>query len=305
MKIFVSIASYRDKFLWQTIENAIDCSSDPSRLHFAIVDQSDSEYQKITSAQITYIHLNSKFSRGACWARSLALSCHNNEDFVLQIDAHTIFDENWDIKLIDQLSKCLELSNKCVLSAYPFAWNIKNGENIKQPQPGIVNVLRPKFSGPLPDHDPTFSFEGHSIKSSIPIKGFHIAGGFIFAPSNFFLEVPYDHALYFIGEEQNLAIRAFTRGWDIYHTLDVPLYHLYYSKENRHLHWDVEDDQLRQFRWTELDKKSKQRMCDLVYNNKDLGVYGLGNVRTLHEFSEFSGIDYINKFVTEKYPRSG
>lgn len=302
MNIFVSIASYRDKFLWQTVDNAIQNSSDPSKLHFAIVDQSDSEYQ-IKSDQITYIHINPKFSRGPCWARSLALSFYNNEDFVLQIDSHTVFDDNWDRKLIEQLLQCSTVSSKCLLSIYPFAFNIVNGDINKFNQPGIVNVLRPKHLGRLSENDPTFNFEGHSIKSSSPIKGFHIAGGFIFAPGSFFLEIPYDHNLYFIGEEQNLAVRAFTNGWDIYHTADVPVYHLYYTKENRHLHWDKEDDSIRPFRWTELDMRSKQRMCDLVYNKKNLGAYGLGNVRTLEEFAEFSGIDYINKFVKEKYPR--
>lgn len=302
MKIFVSIASYRDKLLWQTVESAISNSKNPSNLHFAVVDQSESDYQ-LKSNQITYIHIDPKFSRGPCWARSLALSYYNNEDFVLQIDSHTVFDEDWDTKLIDQLSKCNTLSNKCLLSAYPFAFNMVNDKINKFSQPGIINVLRPRISGNIPNNDPTFVFEGHSIKSTNPIKGFHVAGGFIFAPNSFFLEIPYDPCLYFLGEEQNLAVRSFTHGWDIFHTPDVPLYHLYYNKGNRTLHWDAEEDSERYIKWTTLNERSKQRMRDLVYNGRNLGIYGLGSVRTLQEFAEFSGIDYINKFVTEKYPR--
>lgn len=302
MKIFVSIASYRDKLLWQTVESAISNSKYPSSLHFAVVDQSESEYQ-LKSNQVTYIHIDPKFSRGPCWARSLALSYYDNEDFVLQVDSHTVFDEDWDKKLIDQLLHCSTLSNKCLLSAYPFAFNMVNDKINKFSQLGIINVLRAKVSGPISDKNPNFQFEGHSIKSSIPIKGFHVAGGFIFAPGNFFLEIPYDPCLYFLGEEQNLAIRAFTHGWDIYHPPEVPLYHLYYNKRNRPLHWDVEEDAERYIKWTTLNKKSEQRMCDLIYNGKNLGVYGLGKVRTLKDFAEFSGIDYVNKFITEKYPR--
>lgn len=302
MKIFVSIASYRDNLLWQTVDSAISNSKNSSSLHFAIVDQTESEYQ-LRSNQVTYIHIHPKFSRGPCWARSLALSYYNNEDFVLQVDSHTVFDEDWDTKLIDQLLHCTTLSNKCLLSAYPFGFNILKDKINKFSQPGIINVLRPKISGKMSDKNPNIDFEGHSIKSSIPIKGFHIAGGFIFAPGNFFIEIPYDPSLYFLGEEQNLAVRSFTHGWDIYHTSDVPLYHLYYNKGNRPLHWDVEEDSERYIKWTTLNKQSEQRMSDLIYNGKNLGAYGLGNTRTLKDFAEFSGIDYVNKFITEKYPR--
>lgn len=306
MKIFVSIAAYRDKLLWDTVESAISHSHDPSKLHFAIVDQGDTPYnvKKHTYAdQISYLHINPQYSRGPCWARSLALSFYSDEDYVLQIDAHTIFDKNWDIKLIDQLTYCQTLSNKCILSAYPHAFEITNTGIKKFKQQNIVNVLRPKHKGKMLSNDPTFNFEGHSISSESPIKGFHIAGGFIFAPGNYFLEIPYDSSLYFTGEEQNLAIRSYTHGWDIYHVPIVPIYHLYYRAGNRPLHWDQQDDSSRLTKWVKLNEKSKKRMCDLLYHGKNLGAYGLGNIRTLQDFAEFSGIDYDNKFVTEKYPR--
>lgn len=306
MKIFVSIAAYRDKLLWDTVESAISLSNDPSRLHFAIIDQADTPYNVKShpnAKQITYLHINPEFSRGPCWARSMALSFYSDEDYVLQIDSHSVFDMNWDTKLIDQLTYCQTLSSKAILSGYPHAFEITSTGIKKFKQSGIVNVMRPILTGAIPNSDPSFNFEGHSIKSESPIKGFHIAGGFIFAPGNFFLEVPYDYALYFTGEEQNLAVRAFTHGWDIYHVPIMPIYHLYYRAGNRPLHWDYQDDNDRLIKWTKLNEKSKQRMRDLLYHNKNLGAYGLGNMRTLQDFAEFSGIDYINKFVTSKYPK--
>lgn len=303
MKIFISIAAYRDALLWNTVESALQLSSNSSQLHFGIIDQADYPYSiknHPNASQITYLHINPEFSRGPCWARSLALSFYSNEDYVLQIDSHTIFDQDWDIHLINQLAHCQTLSSKAILSGYPPAFEITDAGMKKFTQSNIVNAMRPLVTGSIPDDNPSFNFEGFPIHTIHPVKGFHIAAGFLFAPGNFFLEVPYDYTLYFTGEEQNLAIRAYTHGWDIYHVPVVPIYHLYYSAGSRPLHWDQNDDSSRLIKWTMLNEKSKQRMCDLVYHNKNLGCYGLGSHRTLQEFAAFSGIDYTNRLVIQK-----
>jgi hypothetical protein len=94
-------------------------------------------------------------------------------------------------------------------------------------------------------------------------------------------------------------VRAYTHGWDIYHTTHVPIYHLYNTGEvetsHRELHWSPDVDEKRNQRWWDLDNKSKERMTNLLHRNKDLGVYGLGKSRSLVEYANFSGIDYRNK----------
>jgi GT2 family glycosyltransferase len=116
-----------------------------------------------------------------------------------------------------------------------------------------------------------------------------------------FLEVPYDPALYFLGEEHDIAIRAWTNGWDIYHAPEVPIYHLYNDKETntkpRVLHWDAAEDEKRKVRWWQHNERSKARLRAMLYEGADLGVYGLGTQRSLQEFAEFSGIDYLNRVI--------
>ena len=57
-------------------------------------------------------------------------------------------------------------------------------------------------------------FEGVGVEVDTPVAGFHVAGGCVFAPGRIVNEIPYDPLLYFHGEEQALALRAWTRGWD-------------------------------------------------------------------------------------------
>ena len=41
-----------------------------------------------------------------------------------------------------------------------------------------------------------------------------------------------------------------------------------------------------------------------MINGKDMGAYGLGRVRTMQEYTEFSGIDYFNKKLSGRALRT-
>lgn len=300
MTILVSIASYKDALLWNTVNDCISNASFPENLRFVIVDQIETPYDVKSHPncnQITYFHFDPYLSRGPCWARNICHSLYNNEDYVLQIDAHMVFDKGWDVYLIDKLKECQSISNKCIISTYPQEFEIVDNTIKKNSKTEITTIIRPKEGSTITEEDPSFSFTGFNVKKEESVLGFHVAGGFIFAPGNFFQEIPYDPMLYFIGEEQNIAVRAWTNGWDIYHIPNVPIYHLYYTKTKRTLHWDKEEDKNRQTRWYELRDKSRSRLRDLFLYQKDLGAYSLGKTRTLIQFAEFSGINYIEKTI--------
>ena len=127
-----------------------------------------------------------------------------------------------------------------------------------------------------------------------------MAAGCIFSRGSFIEEIPYDPNYYFYGEELSMLLRAFTRGYSFFHIPDVPLFHLYTDVENlpRKLHWDPEDDVNRVTKWQELDRRSIQRLDDLVAGKLD-GLMGLGSSRTLDEYALFSGMDIQNKKVLD------
>ena len=97
-----------------------------------------------------------------------------------------------------------------------------------------------------------------------------------------------------------MALRAFTRGYSFFHIPDVPLFHLYTdtSDISRKLNWDPEDDEKRAVRWTELDKKSLNRLDDL-FSGKVEEPMNLGFDRSLEDYALISGIDLKNKVVLD------
>jgi len=112
--------------------------------------------------------------------------------------------------------------------------------------------------------------------------------------------VPYDSYLYFHGEEQSLAIRAFTRGWDIYHPIWIPLYHLYKKANTEHQthHWHKSIKNKRSIDYQALQQRAYGRVYRLLCGDGLRGsAYGLGNERTLDDYKKISGIDYSNKII--------
>ena len=80
---------------------------------------------------------------------------------------------------------------------------------------------------------------------------------------------------------------------------DMPLFHQYIGKY-RKKHWaDKIVEQASSTKWHEFSTQSKQRV-NRVTTGKDFGVYGIGNKRTLQQYADFSGIDYVRQVYTEK-----
>jgi hypothetical protein len=115
MSIFISIASYQDPFLENTILNAYEHALQPEQIVFGIVDQSLSPLiiEKFEfKDQIRYLHIHPKNSKGACWARTKVQTFFDDEKFFLQIDSHTIFNSGWDARLVNDIEKISAQSEK-------------------------------------------------------------------------------------------------------------------------------------------------------------------------------------------------
>lgn len=305
-KIFVSVAAFVEPYLEFTLKSAVSTAKHPENLVFGVVDQSIENRREALKAlqlpsEIRYIHVHPVESRGVCWARSLAQSLFQDEAYYLQIDSHTFFESGWDELLLTELSNLQAHSAKPILSVYPYGFEFENDQPVVKTRVGTHTtlVLRPKPDETLTDEDPVLRFRAEHQKIRQPVPGIHLAGGFIFTQGAFVNEVPYDPRLYFHGEEQSLAVRAYTHGWDIFHPPQIPLYHLYKVPENAYSthHWHKDWDEKRDYAWHELRTAAVQRLIRLLYKDQNLGAFGLGSVRTLQEFSQFSGIDYLHKTI--------
>ena len=100
-----------------------------------------------------------------------------------------------------------------------------------------------------------------------------LAAGCLFTNGSFIKDVPYDPNFYFYGEEISLMLRAFTRGYSIFHLPNVPIFHLYTDPVNapRKLHWNAEEDMHRPTKWNELEKISIENNVAVInFENSEI-----------------------------------
>jgi len=311
MKIFISIASYQDPLLKNTIEDAFEKALNKESLVFGICDQSDDPLnisQFSYADQIRYEHVETIFSRGPCWARARIQELFQDEDFYLQIDSHTLFEERWDQILIDalyeikNLGKNSEYHQKPFLTGYPRGFEFNEELQAYERHTADKNILPIGYR-----KDSLFMRDRFSRQIGLRTNkqgfahGYLLAAGCLFSEGKMIREVPYDQYFYFYGEELSLMLRLFTHGYSAFHVSDLPIFHLYINHETnkRLLHWSPEEDQKRSIKWHELEKKSIERLSDLVLGSP-LNGYGLGSVRTLEEYKILSGIDIINKVIVDE-----
>lgn len=221
-------------------------------------------------------------SQGCCWARNLLQQKYNGEEYTLQLDSHHRFIKDWDQELIQMHD------------------NLKS-EGIEKP---LLTSYAPKY---CPATDPkgrgqqslqlAFSqYEGAAIISKSqpipstchkPIPAKFYSGHFCFGPGKFCLEVPHDPHLYFVGEEINIAVRAYTHGYDMFHPHKIIVWHNYsWEKRRRH----SQDHKL----WAQQDVKAKKRLEALFNSHResteDFGIYDLGNKRSWNDYKKFAKI---------------
>ncbi|QOG11631.1 GlcNAc-transferase family protein [Arcobacter sp. FWKO B] len=310
MTIFVSLASYIDEELFFTLKDCIQKAKFPNNIFFGVVDQNINSQKNFVdelefSKQVRYVYVDYLETFGVCWARNIAFSLYNSEDFLLQIDSHTLFEQDWDEQLISLYNQLKDKSPKPIISTYPYGFTFDEN-HIPQHKPQLNKTalcLKVHPDTTLSQESCILRFRAEHIFSKEPINGYHLAGGFIFTSGKFIDEVPYDPFLYFHGEEQSLAIRAYTRGWDIYHPVHIPLYHLYKKANTEYTnhHWHKDTEKKRVLNYAHLKQRAIKRLNKIFYGDgMKESHYGLGNIRSLDEFIDFSGIDYKNKLIIKK-----
>ena len=308
-KIFISIASFCDDILPYTLMRAIAQARDPSRLHFGIVDQSPLTNEQptpssVSPARLSIVKIDPVQSKGACWARALAMNFYDGEEYFFQIDSHMDFEKDWDHALITQSQALDQITNLHVISSYPHAFYFVDGKATytKTTENILFHVAR--RNSQFTPTSKSLAFDAVPLDKKVPVPGFHLGAGCLFAPGSYAQKFPYDPYFYFHGEEQALSLRLYTHGWTIYHMPALLIYHLYNNKNSsstpRKLHWDRTFEAERQHHWSVLENRSQRRLIQLANNDKSLGVYSLGTVRSVANYAEFSGLDYANDIVLPK-----
>ncbi|WP_431224265.1 GlcNAc-transferase family protein [Serratia sp. L9] len=317
--LFVSIASYRDPELIPTLINLIEEAKHPQRLHIAVCWQDEGDVQLFLNAGMTpgdeqhfdgyrlfhyqyqgavieVLSVHYFDSQGACWARNCVESRYRQEDYFLQIDSHCRFVTHWDSEMIAMLEGLREQSVQPVLSSYPPGYT--PGEDEQRTD----YVSRLVFNG--------FTEEGIVRLTSTPFDANaprrcgYLAAGFVFADGHFVTRVPNDPQIFFMGEEIAMAARAWTHGYDIWSPHRILLWHFYMRNTHPKVWGDHSNEAKEEGTvdkaWWERDKIAKQRVLSVLNTSDtpcDLGIYRLGNHRTLQEFQYRIGVEFREQRV--------
>ena len=107
-------------------------------------------------------------------------------------------------------------------------------------------------------------------------------------------EVPYDERISFMGEELCIAIRSYTRGWEIYAPNEMVCWH-FYKREDRPKIWK---DNTGTRSWTDIEMKSQRVQRDVLLG-VETGIFGIGDYQKYLEYQEMVGIDFANFYEKE------
>lgn len=295
MSIFISIASYRDPELPRTIKSAIDNAQNPEDIFFGVVLQEFEKTEPDLSwvPRLSIMKMHPKFARGAGLARSKAMELYDGQDYYLQIDSHTQFAKNWDTICIDQLKKAQTISNNknIILSCFPQPFHVESNGKItiiknSKSQLPYPTKQKPKLTKKTEWSAERVEFDDPERK--MPELSTTVLAGFIFAPGNIVKDIPYDPEISFFGEELCFAVRAWTRGWDIYSPSEIVAYH-FYTRQNYKKIW--KDRDIRNISWKRLEEISKEKQKKVLCGIEK-GDFGLGTYRHIKSYEKMTGINF-------------
>jgi hypothetical protein len=305
-KIFIAIASYLDYEIKHTILDCINKAKHPENLHFGVCLQYD-ENEKTNEHVLDF--LESKLpvkvlkyhyteSGGGCWARNLAQSLYNGEEYSLQVDSHTRFIQNWDEIVINDYNELKKTVNKPLLSFLPPSYSRRDDKGIDYDFRHIDELDKinlPKIQYITNEY--WFVNGGYENEENINFKPTSVIilyGGFVFTEGNWVVEINQDPEHYYTGEELALTIRSYTHGYDLYTPSQIVAWHRAHTPTSGiKKHFNNNPEEIANAK----HRRAIERLKMLVEGNGDLGRYGSGNTRTVDQYAEFAGIDFKTQTV--------
>jgi [Skp1-protein]-hydroxyproline N-acetylglucosaminyltransferase len=287
-KIFISIASYRDPELQNTVQNILENAEFPTNLRIIVFEQNDekdkSVYGMFPVENVTVLRTHFSNAKGPSWARYIIQKLFNNEEYYLQIDSHSRLIKNWDTVLIHMLTLVPE---PAVLTQYPPEYNFNDIYDRNK----IRSGLYVKGFSPI---DGFTRINSHYSKDfrNFPYTSKAWSACFSFSKGSIVKDSPYDGSLEFLffGEEMDITLRLFTRGYYFYSPHKNVIFTMFNRKYRRTFWQDINKEYRK-----EKELKSINILRERIFKLSDEtgSIYGLGNLRTITDYEKFSEIEDI------------
>ena len=338
--IFLSIATFRDENCPTTVGEAFTKAAHPERLFVGLVQQNCHDHcqsgvqdhggtinappdedchaifcQKFPNycSQVRLLSMTENESLGPYAARFFASKLWSGESWYMQIDAHTLFLQDWDQISLDMLHHAP--SEKPILSHYPPGHKMNLTAQAFKPGGRLCG---PTFAT-NPKENQMIRLEGlgryDRTKIDIPRFAPFAAAGYFVAHADFLKDVPFDPLLpwIFMGEEIIMSTRLWTAGYDIFSPSQAVVSHVY-VRQHKPKFWEsvqrlLEGNQGELLEGLVLNRIKHQLGYPEAARDfipKHLGKtllahisrYGMGTIRPLDEYLQLVGLDLLQKVVT-------
>ena len=239
-KILVSIASFCDTDLINTIKSLIEEAFDSDRVYIGLHLQDNEDfYKKILSYNFKNLKIKftpTELTKGVHWARNkVKEELYDNEDYFLQLDSHSRVKKNWDNILINQY-KSFGLE-KVILSTYPNHFDIPDEEKKYLLKPNNAPLKVFAFLNDDIEDNRLQVKNIESLKDYEMVNAYWISGGFFFTSKKWLKEVVYSDYIVYKGEEDIMTLLSFLKGWNLKLASEATVWHNYNAKlKNRTKH---------------------------------------------------------------------
>lgn len=302
-RILLHLPAYREPELIPTIKDALAQAKHPERIHFGICRQFNPEdgFDNVDEfredPRFHIYDMPYEQAKGLAYARSIINEkLLTDQEFVLQLDSHHRFTENWDETLLSWYYQLKEEGHNPLICGYLPYYNPFNdpADRVQVPWYSEAAAFYPHgtiFIRPT-------GFYTDYTKFDKPVPARFISGHFCFGPNKWAKDIRHDPDIFFAGEELNLSVRSYTHGYDLFHPHRVVIWHATMREERAgKLVWDDQSKRGEDMWWRQNDRgRAKIRKLLRVEDNDfDLTGYDLGTVRSLRQYEMYAGIHFKKK----------
>jgi hypothetical protein len=304
-KILIVVAEHNEYDMQKTIDSAIDNAFNQDLIAFSICSTNRDIENKLTSRvdmQNVNIYFHSALGVGFNKIVPHIVNDDSHE-FTLSIDAHSIFNKNWDVTLLKnyyEINKNYE--NFVIAPGVPVFVDtgkeiLFSGEDFSRDNLELYLTLEPTVMGHkrLTSHAKVIDWD--SLKEGYK-ETFSPSGNCMFAKKEVFKEFIIDPQLVWSGDQEALALRMCTRGYKIFAIRDRFLYTKQKNYDYALTHPNDWRNQTNNIIWHNMFKNSDRRLKDL-FTGKILGYWGAPDKNSLEEFAAKVGINFEEMYYPE------
>ena len=232
--IFVSIASYCDTQLIDTLKSLYNEAINPERITVGVnIQDTEEAYNKLKEynfPNLKIIFTPKEQAKGVVYARNrIKNELVGNEDYFLQVDSHSRFRQAWDAILINQYNSIEQ--PKVILTTYPNHFEVPDYEKqyLKLSNNTPLRIRRFLQETSLDDN--------RCVAENLPtLRDYEVvdtrwvAAGFLFTRREWLQEVKIPDNIKFNGEEDFQTFLSYLKGWNLKVTSLATVWHNYNYK---------------------------------------------------------------------------